>query len=128
MALKEPTSNELIPILLTKFDEYTNKIKDRIKIDSMFSEFNEKTRSEFSKFIKMSQLRYKGIKSGSSLENMLEKQKPKYNQLSKKILDDIFYNTNDIDDENKKLLKKPSKKENQDIADLRREIIFKTKK
>jgi hypothetical protein len=127
MALKEPTSNELIPILLTKFDEYTNKIKDRIKIDSMFSEFNEKTRSEFSKFIKMSQLRYKGIKSGSSLENMLEKQKPKYNQLSKKILDDIFYNTNDIDDENKKLLKKPSKKENQDIADLRREIIFKTR-
>ena len=75
----------------------------------------------------MSQLRYKGIKSGSSLENMLEKQKPKYNQLSKKILDDIFYNTNDIDDENKKLLKKPSKKENQALADLRREIIFKTK-
>ena len=96
MALKEPTSNELIPILLDKFDEYTNKIKDRIKIDSIFSEFNEKTRSEFSKFIKMSQLRYKGIKSGNSLENMLEKQKPKYNQLSKKILDDIFYNTNDI--------------------------------
>ena len=127
MALKEPTSNELIPILLDKFDEYTNKIKDRIKIDSIFSEFNEKTRSEFSKFIKMSQLRYKGIKSGNSLENMLEKQKPKYNQLSKKILDDIFYNTNDIEDENKKLLKKPSKKENQALADLRREIIFKTK-
>ena len=80
MALKEPTSNDLIPILLDKFSVYTNKIKDRIKINSIFSEFNEKTSSQFDKFIKMSQLRYKGIKSGNSLENMLEKQKPKYNQ------------------------------------------------
>ena len=127
MALKEPTSNDLIPILLDKFSEYTNKIKDRIKINSIFSEFNEKTSTQFDKFIKMSQLRYKGIKSGNSLENMLEKQKPKYNQLSKNILEDIFYNTTDIDDENKKLLKKPNKKENKDLADLRREIIIKTR-
>ena len=127
MSLKEPTANDLIPQLLEKFTYYTDKFKDRIKVDSIFSEFNDTARIELNKFIKMSQTRYKGVKSGNNLENMLLYQKPKFNKLTNNILSDIFYNTNEIEAENKKLLKKPNKKNNQELIDIRNQIILKTK-
>ncbi len=61
MSLKEPSANELIPQLLDKFTYYTGKFKDRIKVDSIFSEFKDMAKIELNKFIKMSQLRYKGV-------------------------------------------------------------------
>ena len=127
MSLKEPTANDLIPQLLEKFTYYTDKFKDRIKVDSIFSEFNDTARIELNKFIKMSQTRYKGVKSGNNLENTLLHQKPKFNKLTNNILSDIFYNTNEIEAENKKLLKKPNKKNNQELIDIRNQIILKTK-
>ncbi len=127
MSLKEPSANDLIPQLLDKFTYYTDKFKDRIKVDSIFSEFNDTARIELNKFIKMSQTRYKGVKSGNNLENMLLYQKPKFNKLTNNILSDIFYNTNEIEAENKKLLKKPNKKNNQELIDIRNQIILKTK-
>ena len=84
MSLKEPTPNELIPVLIKKFSEYSNKIKDRIKIDEIFSEFNLNAHNEFNKFIKMSQNRYKSVKSGNTLENVIFKS---YEELHSKIVD-----------------------------------------
>ena len=127
MSLKEPTPNELIPVLIKKFSEYSNKIKDRIKIDEIFSEFNLNAHNEFNKFIKMSQNRYKSVKSGNSLENVIFKQKPFYNMLSNMILADQFYNTNEIEKENRKLFKKSSKKENKEITEIRNKILEKIK-
>ena len=127
MSLKEPTPNELIPVLIKKFSEYSNKIKDRIKIDEIFSEFNLNAHNEFNKFIKMSQNRYKSVKSGNTLENVIFKQKPFYNMLSNMILADQFYNTNEIEKENRKLFKKSSKKENKEITEIRNKILEKIK-
>ena len=127
MSLKEPTANDLIPQLLEKFTYYTDKFKDRIKVDSIFSEFNDTARIELNKFIKMSQTRYKGVKSGNSLQNLYNNQKSKYEKLTNNILKDIFYNTNEIEIENKKLFKKPDKKNNQELIDIRNQIILKTK-
>ena len=53
----------------------------------------------------MSQNRYKSIKSWNSLENVIFKQKPFYNMSSNMILEEQFYNTNEIEKENPKLLK-----------------------
>ena len=127
MTLKEPTANDLIPELLDKLSNYTDKFKDRIKVDSIFNEFDESARGELNKFIKMSQTRYKSVKSGNSLQNLYNNQKSKYEKLTNNILKDIFYNTNEIETENKKLLKKPDKKNNQELIDLRQQIILKTK-
>ncbi len=127
MTLKEPTANDLIPELLDKLSNYTDKFKDRIKVDSIFNEFDESARGELNKFIKMSQTRYKSVKSGNSLQNLYNNQKSKYDKLTNNILKDVFYNTNEIEVENKKLFKKPDKKNNQELIDLRQQIILKTK-
>ena len=127
MTLKEPTANDLIPELLNKLSNYTDKFKDRIKVDSIFNEFDESAREELNKFIQMSQTRYKNVKSGNSLQNLYNNQKSKYEKLTNNILKDIFYNTNEIEVENKKLFKKPDKKNNKELTDLRQQIILKTK-
>ena len=122
MASIDEKTNDLIPILIDKFTEYSNKLRDRVKINSIFAEFDENARSKLNKFIKMSQARYKGVKSGNSLENILYNQKPQYNNLSGQILSDKFFQTNEIEIENKKLFKKPNKKENIEINELRTKI------
>ncbi len=127
MTLKEPSPNDLIINLFDKFNSYTDRFKERIKIDSIFSEFDENSRKNLNKFVELSQLRYKRIKSGNSLDYLLLKQKPKYNQLSNNILNDQYFLSKEIDNENKKLLKKFNKKENNEIMKIRKEIIEKTK-
>ena len=127
MTLKEPSPNELILNLFEKFSLYTDRFKDRIKIDSIFSEFNENTRKKFNKFIELSQSRYKGVKNGNSLESFLLKQKPKYFQLSNNILNDIYFKSNDVDNENKKLFKNLNKKNIIEIQKIRNEIISNSK-
>ncbi len=127
MTLKEPSPNELILNLFEKFSLYTDRFKDRIKIDSIFSELNENTRKKFNKFIELSQSRYKGVKNGNSLESFLLKQKPKYFQLSNNILNDIYFKSNDVDNENKKLFKNLNKKNIIEIQKIRNEIISNSK-
>ena len=125
--MKEPTTNILVPKLLDKTTLYANNIKNRVKIDGIFNEFDDNANINFKKFIKLSEQRYKSVKSGTSLNNILENQKPEYNELSNKILTNKFYNNDEIEKESKKLLKKMGLKENQDLISLRKDIISKTK-
>ena len=124
--MKEPTTNILVPKLLDKTSLYANYLKNRIKIDGIFSGFDDSANANFKKFIKLSDKRYKSVKSGTHLNNILENQKQEIKQLSDNILTNKFYNNNDIEKESKKLLKKMGVKENQDLFDLRKDIISKT--
>jgi hypothetical protein len=125
--MKEPTTNVLVPKLLDKTNLYANNIKNRVKIDGIFNEFDDNANINFKKFIKLSEQRYKSVKSGTRLNNILENQKPEYSELSNKILTNKFYNNDEIEKESKKLLKKMGLKENQDLILLRKDIISKTK-
>ena len=125
--MKEPTTNILVPKLLDKTTIYANNIKTRVKIDNIFNEFDDNAHINFKKFIQLSDQRYKSVKSGTSLNNILENQKPEYNELSNKILTNKFYNNDEIECESKKLLKKMGIKENQDLILLRKDILSKTK-
>jgi len=125
--MKEPTANILVPRLLDKINNYSNNLKNRVKIDGIFSEFDDSANANFKKFIKLSEQRYKSVKSGTHLNNILENQRPEYKELSAQILSNKFYNNDDIELESKKLLKKMDVKENQDLFKLRKDIISKTK-
>ena len=125
--MKEPTANILVPRLLDKINNYSNNLKNRVKIDGIFSEFDDSANANFKKFIKLSEQRYKSVKSGTHLNNILENQRPEYQELSTQILTNKFYNNDDIELESKKLLKKMDIKENQDLFKLRKDIIAKTK-
>ena len=50
--MKEPTTNILVPKLLDKTSHYANNLKNRIKIDGIFSEFDDSANINFKKFIK----------------------------------------------------------------------------
>ena len=120
-------ANELIPELIIKINKYSSKLKDRVKIDSIFREFDSYAHSNFQNFIKMSDQRYKSVKSGNSLKNILLKQKQQSNDLSNKILSNNLYIDNNIEKEGKKLFKKINKKENKELYQIRHNIIDKTK-
>ena len=124
--MKEPTTNILVPKLLDKTSLYANNLKNRIKIDGIFNEFDESANVNFKKFIKLSQQRYKSVKSGTHLNNILNNQKQEIKELFDNILTNKFYNNNEIEKESKKLLKKMGVKENQDLFELRKDIISKT--
>lgn len=124
--MKEPTTNILVPKLLDKTSLYANNLTTRIKIDGIFNEFDESANVNFKKFIKLSQQRYKSVKSGTHLNNILNNQKQEIKELSDNILTNKFYNNNEIEKESKKLLKKMGIKENQDLFELRKDIISKT--
>ena len=120
--------NNLVPELLGKISECANNLRDRVKINSIYSEFDSYTHENFQKFIDMSQQRYKSIKSGNHLEKKLQSQKLEYSDISSQILSNRFYNNNEIEYESKKLLKKMNQKQNnQEISELRKFIIQKTK-
>ena len=125
--MKEPTTNILVPRLLDKINHYAKNLKNRVKIDGIFSEFDDSANLNFKKFIKLSDRRYKSVKSGTHLNNILENQRPEYNELSTNILSNKFYNNDEKEIESKKLLKKMGIKENQDLYKLRKDIISKTK-
>ena len=120
-------TNELIPELIVKINKYSSKLKDRVKIDSIFREFDSYAHSNFQNFIKMSEQRYKSVKSGNNLKNVLLKQQQESKDLSNKILTNNLYLDNDIEKESKKLFKKINKKENKELYQIRHNIIDKTK-
>lgn len=124
--MKEPTTNILVPKLLDKTSIYANNLKNRIKIDGIFSQFDDSANINFKKFIKLSEKRYKSVKSGTHLNNIIENQKDEISELSCNILSNKFYNNNEIENESKKLLKKMGIKENQDLFKIRKDIISKT--
>ncbi len=124
--MKEPTTNILVPKLLDKTSLYSNNLKNRIKIDGIFSQFDDNANINFKKFIKLSEQRYKSVKSGTHLNNIIKNQKDEIRELSSYILSNKFYNNNEIEKESKKLLKKMGIKENQDLYKIRKDIITKT--
>ena len=124
---KNKSANELIPELIEKINKYSTKLKDRVKIDSIFREFDSHAHANFQHFIKMSEKRYKGVKSGNCIKNILSNQKRECDELSNKILTNNLYLDNNIEKESKKLYKKTKNKENKELYQISRNIIEKTK-
>ena len=123
----EKTANDLIPELITKISKYSTHLKERVRIYSIFQEFDNYAHMNFKNFIKMSDKRYHSIKSGNNLRNVLINQKKECKDLSEKILTNKLYSDKNIEKEEKKLYKKINYKENKELYRIRHDIIEKTK-
>ena len=123
----EKTANDLIPELISKISKYSTHLKERVKIYSIFQEFDNYAHMNFKNFIKMSDKRYRSIKSGNNLRNVLINQKKECKDLSEKILSNKLYSDKNIEKEEKKLYKKINYKENKELYQIRHDIIEKTK-
>ena len=86
--------NILIPKLINKSNKYTSEIKKRIRINTIFNEFENKSKNELDFFLQESSNRYKKTRSGASFDSVMKSSLEKYKKEGNKILNDEFFNLN----------------------------------
>ena len=123
----EKSANDLIPELILKINKYSSKLKDRVKLYSIFREFDTYANINLQNFIKLSDKRYRSIKSGNNLHNVLSNQKKECTELSNKILTNKLYSDKNIEIEEEHLCKKINNKDSKELYQIRHDIIEKTK-
>lgn len=114
--------NETIELMIKYFNKYISNMNDRLKINSLFNDFEDTARNDLINLVKLSNTRYKGVKSGNSLNNVIQKQIPFYQQIINSAVKDDFYLTDEIFQEKKKFRKMNNRAENAEIAILRQII------
>ena len=114
------SANELIPQLIQDSKEFAKSLNARIKVNGIFNEFNENTNQNFHKFVKMSNTRYKSVKSGNRLENVLRSQKQLYFNIADQLNEDkALNNLQEIEQEKKKLNTNLDAKKTKELNKLR---------
>ena len=87
------------------FEQYDKNLKNRIKAESIVLGFDDDASRTFSKFINLSNARFKAVKYGEKLDYVLNKQKPSYTKINSDIQNDVVYTTEYITSEKKKFSK-----------------------
>ena len=114
--------NSLMNSLVKSFKDIDKTMKNKIRVNSIFSSLDENTNKNFNKLINLSDLRYKSVKSGIRLNNILSIQKPKYENLIEELKNDKLYSTNDLDSEKKKLFINSFRYKTKEINDIRNKL------
>ena len=117
-----PKANLLIPELITNFKDYDKNFTNRIKVDNLLMSFNDDANRNFTKFVDLSNKRYKSIKSGNTLNNILGKQMPTYNKLNKEINNNEIYSTTELEEDKKKLGKSVNKFKTKELNAIREQL------
>ena len=115
--------NKLIQSLITSFKDYDNNLKNRFKADSIILGLEENVDKNLNKLINLSGSRYKYAKFGVKLDNIINRQKKNYENLSKQIKNDKIYSSNILDKEKEKLFKSVVTLKNKEIFDIREKLI-----
>ena len=110
--------NRLIPKLLKENKSISKEIKTRIKISSIFNEFEKKAKNDFNFYIKDSNKRYTQAKNGLNIEHYIDESQPKYENKLSKIMNDKFYTDLNLKPEKEKMKHKTTKKIYMNIKDL----------
>lgn len=117
-----PKTNVLIPQLITNFTDYNKNLSNRIKVDTLFMSFNEEANKNFNKFVELSNNRYKSIKSGNTLNNIIGKQMPTFKKINKEVRLNEVYSTTDLDEDKRKLGKSVNKYKTQQLNSIRDQL------
>lgn len=115
-------ANEYINHLIEKFSEYLKKFSEKLKTNELFNEFEDKAKSDLMKMVKLSNERYKSVKSGNSLTSILKKHQPIYYKILEGIVDDDFYHNFQFKAEKKKFKNSNTASYTNELANLRVKI------
>ena len=107
--------NILIPKLINKSNNLTKEIKNRIKLNKIFTEFENKASNNFNYFISASNQRYTNTKLGNDLDNIISTTRIKNINEATKIVNDKFYTDKNIEIEKQKMKYKSTEKIYNDI-------------
>ena len=107
---KSKALNILIPRLIDKSNNLTKEIKSRIKLNKIFSEFENKASNNLNYFITASNQRYTNSKLGNDLDSILYNTREKNLKEANKIINDNFYKDKNLEIEKQKMKYKSSNK------------------
>ena len=119
---KAKKTNKIIPPLLSLFNEYNYNLRTRLKANSFFLSFDEKSKKTFNKFIILSNERFKLMKYGGNLNQILTKQKMNYNKINNDIKKDILFTSNYPNIERQKLVKSVNIIKSKEISNMREKL------
>lgn len=117
MVNKSKALNILIPRLITKSNNLTNELKSRMRLNKIFSEFENKASNNLNYFITASRRRYTGSKLGNDLDSIINKTRTKDLNKANNIINDKFYTDSNLETEREKMKYKSSSKIYKDIRD-----------
>ena len=72
---KKVRKEDLISKLVKHFNSYMSGFSDKRKVNLIFNEFDDRARTDLVSLIKLSNERFKSVKSGNSIESVLDKTK-----------------------------------------------------
>ena len=96
---KDKIINETIPQAIADSNLYRKEIKKRMKLNSIFLEFDNKASNNLNFFIDESNWRYAKSKSGLNLNSLISSTRKKCLDESMKVLNDKFYTNKTIEEE-----------------------------
>ena len=111
------TMNFLVPILIKDSNLLEKEMKYRIKLNSVFSNFEAKSYNQLKYFITESKNRYQNSKSVLNYDPLHSNSRRNCYRAAKEILNDDFYLNTDILNENEKMKKKTTIKIHKNIQD-----------
>lgn len=118
--------NQQIKNLITGLDSYTKTLNDKIKVNRILNDVDKRVIQEFKALLKISQNKYKSIKSGNSLQPALRHKAKAIEGLIERIGDDPVFFKNDYLEEKMKIqnkhLLKVSVNINNNLKSIREEI------
>lgn len=110
--------NQIVPELVQKSKSFSDKLKKRVRVTALLTDYENQASDEFRKYVKESSKRYKEMRFGSSLGEYLSRSKERYQNVAKKILSDPFYTKFNIDEEAKVLKTRPKLKYLKELKSL----------
>ena len=114
--------NILIPKLIDKTQHLQKEMKSRIKLNKIFSEFENKATNKLNYFIANSVKRYTCTKFGNDLDLYLLNTRTKNLYEANKIIKDKFYSDSNLEKEKEKMKYKSTSKIYKDINDIFKQI------
>ena len=114
---KSKALNILIPRLINKSNNLTKEIKNRMKLNKIFSEFENKASNNFNYFITASNQRYANSKLGNDLDSIILSTRAKNINEATKIVNDKFYRDKNLEIEKQKMKYKSTEGIYDDIKD-----------
>ena len=97
---------ELLPQLITKNEEEGKKMLAKLKVNSFFSEYDNKASNRLKSMISLSGRRYKKLKNGESFKISLGESSEKLKKFSENLLSDTLFFNNELLLKQKNLLKR----------------------
>ena len=119
---KAKITNEIIPPLLSLFKDYNSNLRTRLKVNSFFLSFDERSKKTFNKFVLLSNERFKLMKYGGNLNHIISKQKNNYTKINNDIKNDILFTTNYQNIERNKLIKGVNILKSKEIFSMREKL------